>query len=44
MRDLHPRRYPIDLSNAEWVALEPLLPPPARTGARTGRPLKCPGA
>jgi transposase len=27
-----PDRYPTDLSDAEWAALEPLLPPPARTG------------
>jgi putative transposase len=32
------RRYPTDLSDTEWAALEPLLPPPARTG----RPLKWP--
>ena len=38
MREAHPRRYPTDLSDAEWAALEPLLPPPAKTG----RPLKWP--
>ena len=38
MREASPRRYPTDLSDAEWVALEPLLPPPARTG----RPWKWP--
>ena len=32
------RPYPSDLSDAEWVALEPLLPPPSRIG----RPLKWP--
>jgi len=32
------RRYPTDLSDAEWAALEPLLPPPAPRG----RPLKWP--
>jgi putative transposase len=32
------RRYPTDLSDAEWAALEPLLPPPASRG----RPLKWP--
>ncbi len=32
------RCYPTDLSDTEWAALEPLLPPPARTG----RPLKWP--
>jgi transposase len=26
MRAPHPRRYPTDLSDAEWAALEPLLP------------------
>jgi putative transposase len=30
--------YPTDLSDAEWAVLEPLLPPPARTG----RPRKWP--
>ena len=38
MRGPRPRRYPTDLSDAEWAALEPLLPPPARRG----RPLKWP--
>ncbi len=38
MRDTACRRYPTDLSDAEWAALEPLLPPPAKTG----RPLKWP--
>jgi putative transposase len=38
MRDAATRRYPTDLSDAEWAALEPLLPPPAKTG----RPLKWP--
>jgi transposase len=38
MREVHPRRYPTDLSDAEWTALEPLLPP----RAETGRPLKWP--
>jgi hypothetical protein len=28
----HPCRYPTDLSDAGWAVLEPLLPPPARTG------------
>ena len=32
------RAYPSDLTDAEWVALEPLLPPPSRIG----RPLKWP--
>ena len=38
MPDPRPRPYPTDLSDAEWVALEPLLPPPSRLG----RPLKWP--
>lgn len=25
MREAHPRRYPTDLPEAEWVTLEPLL-------------------
>ena len=38
MREPRPHRYPTDLSDAEWAALEPLLPPPASRG----RPLKWP--
>ena len=38
MREAIPRRYPTDLSDAEWAALEPLLPPPASKG----RPFKWP--
>ena len=38
MREPRPHRYLTDLSDAEWAALEPLLPPPARTG----RPWKWP--
>lgn len=38
MPDPCPRPYPTDLSDAEWVALEPLLPP----HSRLGRPLKWP--
>lgn len=38
MREPPPRRYPTDLSDAEWAALEPLLPPPSTRG----RPLKWP--
>ena len=38
MREPRPRRYPTDLSDAEWAALEPLPPPPACRG----RPLKWP--
>jgi transposase len=36
MSERRVRPYPTDLSDAEWSVLEPLLPPPARTG----RPLK----
>ncbi|MER5951189.1 IS5 family transposase [Streptomyces sp. NPDC001904] len=32
------RRYPSDTSDAEWQAIEPLLPPPAWTTPRGGRP------
>ncbi len=38
MREPRPHHYPTDLSDAEWMALEPLLPPPAPRG----RPLKWP--
>ncbi len=38
MHEPRPYRYPTDLSDAEWNALEPLLPPPASRG----RPLKWP--
>ncbi len=38
MREPRLRRHPTDLSDAEWAALEPLLPPPAPRG----RPLKWP--
>jgi transposase len=38
MDQASPRRYPTDLSDAEWAALEPLLLPPASRG----RPLKWP--
>lgn len=38
MRKAASRRYPTDLSDAEWAALGPLLPPPAARG----RPLKWP--
>ncbi|WP_052214825.1 IS5 family transposase [Belnapia sp. F-4-1] len=38
MRNPRQHRYPKDLSDAEWVALEPLLPPPTSNG----RPLKWP--
>ena len=32
MRDPRQHRYPTDLSDAEWAALEPLLLPPASSG------------
>jgi transposase len=38
MRESRQHRYPTDLSDAEWVTLEPLLPPPAMRG----RPPKWP--
>ena len=38
MHEPRPRRYPTDLSDAEWAVLEPLLPPPAPRG----RPFKWP--
>ena len=38
MREPRQHRYPTDLSDAEWAALEPLLPPLASKG----RPLKGP--
>jgi transposase len=35
-----PRTYPSDTTDGEWAILEPLLPPPACTTARGGRPEK----
>ncbi len=32
------RRYPSDMSEAEWAVCEPLLPPPAWLAGRGGRP------
>ncbi len=32
------RSYPSDLSDAEWVLLEPLIPPPESGGPKGGRP------
>ena len=29
-------RYPSDLTDAEWAILEPLFPPPSRTGRKRG--------
>lgn len=36
------RRYPSDVTDAEWSLIEPLLPPPAWTTRRGGRPEKHP--
>ena len=33
-----PRTYPSDTTDAEWALIEPLLPPPAATTSRGGRP------
>ncbi|GAA1961793.1 hypothetical protein GCM10009838_18080 [Catenulispora subtropica] len=33
-----PRAYPSDTTDAEWALIAPLLPPPAATTARGGRP------
>jgi transposase len=33
-------RYGCDLTDDEWRVIEPLLPPPARTGRRRGRPMR----
>ena len=33
-------RYPSDLTDAEWTILEPLFPPPAKTGRRRGWPMR----
>ena len=30
----HTKRYPTDLTDAEWAHVEPFLPKPARTGRR----------
>ncbi|MFJ4829327.1 transposase [Streptomyces sp. NPDC088747] len=32
------RRYPSDMTDAEWAAIRPLLPVPARLQGRGGRP------
>jgi len=37
-RSTRPRRYPSDMSNAEWAVCEPLLPAPAWRAGRGGRP------
>ncbi len=37
-RSTRPRRYPSDMSEAEWAVCEPLLPAPAWLAGRGGRP------
>ena len=37
-RSTRPRRYPSDMSEAEWAVCEPSLPPPAWLAGRGGRP------
>jgi len=37
-RSIRARRYPSDMSGAEWAVCEPLLPAPAWLGGRGGRP------
>jgi transposase len=34
------RRYPSDLTDRQWAAIAPLLPPDARTGRRRRQPLR----
>lgn len=33
-RQEHSRRYPTDLTDTEWILIEPLLPHPAKRGRR----------
>jgi len=33
-------RYPSDLTDAEWAILEPLFPPPPKTGCKRGWPMR----
>ena len=33
-------RYPNDLTDAEWAILEPMFPPPAKTGRKRGWPMR----
>jgi transposase len=33
-------RYPSDLTDVEWAILEPLLPPPSKTGRKRGWPMR----
>ena len=37
-RSIRSRRYPSDMTDAEWAVCEPLLPPPAWLAGRGGRP------
>ena len=37
-RSTRPRRYPSDVTEAEWAVCEPLLPAPAWLAGRGGRP------
>jgi hypothetical protein len=37
-RSSRPRRYPSDMTEAEWAVCEPLLPAPAWLAGRGGRP------
>ena len=37
-RSTRPRRYPSDMTDAEWAVCEPLLPAPAWLAGRGGRP------
>jgi hypothetical protein len=39
-RSTRSRRYPSDMSDAEWAVCEPLLPAPAWLGGRGGRPAR----
>src|SRR5512135_431726 len=40
-RSIRARRYPSDMSEAEWAVCEPLLPAPAWLAGRGGRPAGC---
>ena len=39
-RSTRPRRYPSDMTEAEWAVCEPLLPAPAWLAGRGGRPAR----
>jgi len=36
------KRYPSDLTDEEWSAVEPLMPPASATGRRRQRDFRCP--